>query len=1171
MPVAQKFIDKNDFSTETDFLKPGESDFRNESCLNGRWDFQPVDLPDGYVPGESTPELPLPQAGEWDAVKLKVPSPWNINGFLDGDGIPGGDFVSYPSYPENWKQAKMGWMKRTIHVPEDWAGQNIQLHFEAVCGHCQVYMDGQKVGEHFDNTMPKTYLLDDFVTPGKEHELLVGVRAPELFSINGNDQEMAYHNGTKRLTYPTSSFFNMNTAGIWQDVYLLGVPQVRIADVFVQPDLSNDQLMIQVTIENQGEKPIELTVNGIVKALKPFSFPDNGIQVVPHYDPEDEPALEFHGEQITVSPNNESVLTLKASVAGKLLQWNMDNPNLYATLITLEQDGKATDRKYTRFGWREFKIKAGDFYLNGNKIQVKSDSWHFMGIPQMTRRYAFAWYKSLKDAGGNGVRLHAMPYPTFYLEVADEMGICVLDESAIWASHSQYNYALPITWDRFYAHVTRLVLRDRNYPSVMGWSVENEVRMEIDTPLLTNELYALVKEKVCNLRDIVRELDPTRNWISGDGSFDWDGEFPVSMLHYVNPENYQKMKDEANKPVGVGECTIGYFGTPKHAAEFAGDIAFQSVEDRMKGVAIETYGQLKAQLQAGFSYTSVFNLAWYSLKPMPLGHTNQEHAPTIENGIFFGDYQEGKPGVQPERLGPYCTTFNPGYDPNLPLYDPWCMYDAIKAAYSDAQSTYETERKSPPRKTIPLIDKPELVDFFGKTDSVHYQGLKAAGVQFSESGSTRFIYADLSSISLIQKWRLHRKIKAFTKSGGKIFLSGLMAASQRSLEKLLGKTIKIFEREVSSLVFAGEYANTDKLVDHFRLQEMYFSEDEDAVIQRYGIRSDGKALLQACGCDWRMWNHHAETSKTGALYRSEKESQEAPALVKLEIGNATILLSTIEMRENRVLSEQNRKNFWSRLMQAAGARIDEDFGKGSAFSTYTLAGQILKNPQATEIVRGFIPMVGMLTDEMIAEIGSFSIRELAKMHGRLLLLSNKKLDQIDQALSEIPLDRGEGEKMSRDGQILRVLAATFFSGSDSGTLLDDDFLEGESDANPSAWQIQESKVGAFEYPADHSASYMGFYLNSPRNLDNLLMEPNQPKLYLNIETGCVFRVWLNGTEIYTQEQSSAKPMQVPLLLQKGSNLVLMKVVNTDAEHLVSISLSSSHADFIEKLAVSIER
>ena len=129
MSARQNIIDYNEFSTETGTLKPGESDFRGEICLNGKWDFQPIDLPDGFLPGESTPELPLPNPDHWESVKLKVPSPWNINGLVDGDGIPGGDFVCYPSYPESWKQFKMGWMKRTFHVPEDWGDKTILLHF----------------------------------------------------------------------------------------------------------------------------------------------------------------------------------------------------------------------------------------------------------------------------------------------------------------------------------------------------------------------------------------------------------------------------------------------------------------------------------------------------------------------------------------------------------------------------------------------------------------------------------------------------------------------------------------------------------------------------------------------------------------------------------------------------------------------------------------------------------------------------------------------------------------------------------------------------------------------------------------------------------------------------------------------------------------------------------
>ena len=151
--------------------------------------------------------------------------------------------------------------------------------------------------------------------------------------------------------------------------------------------------------------------------------------------------------------------------------------------------------------------------------------------------------------------------------------------------------------------------------------------------------------------------------------------------------------------------------------------------------------------------------------------------------------------------------------------------------------------------------------------------------------------------------------------------------------------------------------------------------------------------------------------------------------------------------------------------------------------------------------------------------------------------------------------------MSRDGQILRVSATTFFSEGDPQTLLDEDFLTGEV-----IWQVQEADEGGFHF-RDMSVNYLSFTLNSPRGLDDLLIEPNQPKLYLNMESACALRVWLNGREIFSQKTVSGKAikLQTPLLLQKGSNHILMKAVNVETDGRLRISLSSSHDDFIQAL------
>jgi hypothetical protein len=91
-------------------------------------------------------------------------------------------------------------------------------------------------------------------------------------------------------------------------------------------------------------------------------------------------------------------------------------------------------------------------------------------------------------------------------------------------------------------------------------------------------------------------------------------------------------------------------------------------------------------------------------------------------------------------------------------------------------------------------------------------------------------------------------------------------------------------------------------------------------------------------------------------------------------------------------------------------------------------------------------------------------------------------------------------------------------------------------------------------------------------LDNLLVEPNVPKLYLNLETACCLQVLLNGKEIFIQKTDPVKSVksQIPLLLGRGSNHILIKVVKMDTDFVVKAFLTSSHEGFIEKLTGQVK-
>lgn len=149
-------------------------------------------------------------------------------------------------------------------------------------------------------------------------------------------------------------------------------------------------------------------------------------------------------------------------------------------------------------------------------------------------------------------------------------------------------------------------------------------------------------------RDIVRANDPTRPWISADGEDDGDGILPVTVGHYGDM-NSMKHWVGIGKPWGIGEHSMAYYGTPEQVAKYNGERAYESQLGRMEGLANECYHLLANQRNMGASYSTVFNMAWYALKPLPLGKKDMTTQPDIsKDGVFFTEYKEGVPGVQPE-------------------------------------------------------------------------------------------------------------------------------------------------------------------------------------------------------------------------------------------------------------------------------------------------------------------------------------------------------------------------------------------------------------------------------------------------------------------------------------------------------------------------------------------
>ena len=595
---AQRTVFKHDFAPSGDYVKPVEKPYRDDVCLNGLWSFYPIDhtekLSKEEIMNPSIPENPV-----WESTPLKVPSPWNVNRFAHGDG---GDFVTYPSYPKKWESVRAGWLMRKIAYKKEWKDKRIILHFDAVDGYTQVFVNNQKVGENFDLFLPFDLDITNQIKDNADNVLMVWIADAKLFDKPGKYGRRPYVGG---------SFWGQSITGIWQDVYLVVKPQINIKSTFVEPFVDRDELEVKTVVTNESSKEQKINVSGSIMPWINLSGKSTVEAPVPAWKLGKE-VFGLPKDQIVLEPNSSKILYFKVKVSGRLKRWTPEMPNLYGIVMKVDQNEKAIDQSYSRFGWRQVTLNGDKVYLNGEQIRFKGDSWHFMGIPQLTRRYAWAWFTMLKQANANAVRLHAEPYPSFYLDMADEMGIFVLDETGMWASDGGPKIDSKEYWERAEDHLKRFIKRDHNHPSVLGWSVCNE-----NIPVVVNVLHApdsLVKKQLSEINKWVstaQKLDSTRMWISGDGETDLPTNLPTIIGHYGDENSYKTWSSQG-KVWGVGECGMAYYGTPRQTSIYNGNTSYVSQQGRMEALAIEAKQLLNLQKKIrGFIFIDIqFSMVW---------------------------------------------------------------------------------------------------------------------------------------------------------------------------------------------------------------------------------------------------------------------------------------------------------------------------------------------------------------------------------------------------------------------------------------------------------------------------------------------------------------------------------------------------------------------------------
>lgn len=1089
---AQSRIDyKFPFNPVRGLVYEEEKPYRQELCLNGKWDFMPV-----Y--NAKATDFRFPSTFKKESVPIKIPSPWNVNNFTDGQG---GDFITYPSYPKEWEKAQIGWMKKNISIPADWNGKQIILHFEGVMGKSEVYVNGQKVADNFELFLPFEADITPYIKAGQKNEIMVGVAKGSLFDEPGK---------YGRRTYVGGSMWGIEMAGIWQDVYLFAYNPVYIQDIFIQPDVQSKNLKIELEINNTTAQKKTISLNTEIK--KWYNLAGRSINESPEEKSElaTKASLTFPEEKkVTLAANTVTKITIQKAVSNELDYWTPDTPNLYGAVVSLKENNKTIDIKQDRFGWRQFSIFGDRLLLNGDPISLRGDSWHFMGVPQMTRRYTWAWFSMLKDANANAVRFHAQPFPRFYLDVADEMGICVLDETGIWSSDGGPKIDSDNYWESCAEHIRRLIKRDKNHASVFGWSVCNEtvpVAMHVfkaPEPLIQKQL-----DEINRWVKITMEADPTRPWISGDGETDRPTNLPTVIGHYGGMDGMRKWSSEG-KPWGIGEQSMAYYGTPKQASEYNGNSAYESMQGRMEAVAIESYGLIKTQRELNASYSSIFNMAWYALQPLELGLKNTKRPPLPEDGIFFG-FAEGAYGMQPERLGPYTTTLNPGYDASLPLYRTWPLFEAVRNANATPILPYSGKIKDKIEKEKE-VDIADAIIVYASQSSKLKEDLENIGLKILTEGKVTnksVVIVDGNNLT-DNTQNLLSKIQKAIEAGAKIFVIGINRQSIDFINKFMPYVVTLEDRQATSFLKEGN----PLLLQGLNHSDFYFSEliPRGKTAMRYGLSGDfamkANIILRACNTDWQRWNYQAETSKTGNVFRSEREAKGSDIVIaSIESGNAEIIISSLDLSE----ISMETTTLLTKILSNLGAAISNDN---------------IKNMQA--------------------------LSSNARLHRTLLLGPLSKNPQSADKLLSTDFIHGEASIVPQLNTISDNENWKVATSDNNGTFT---LAKPERDRVPVA--------------------YMSFWIYSPRSLSNLLAEPDMPSMdmYVGLEGGIT--VYLNNHQIASMEITGKEDSKIPnIMLDKGWNHMIIKLVNPKNNFQIksNIRFDSDDKNFMKQVLSSVVR
>lgn len=386
---------------------------------------------------------------------LDLPHDWSIEGHYSAD------------YGTDWQSgylpAGIGWYRKSFSYSPAWNNKQVQIMFDGVYMNSQVWINGKSLGIRPNGCIGFVYDLTPYLKKGQN---IIAVKVN-----NSKPQSARWYTGS----------------GIYRQVWLCITNKINVVNggtFITTPQVTHEQATVK-------------TQTGVANQTPDAAMLDLETKIVDR----NAKTVSVQHERKQVKANSTASFTALIKINRPNL-WSPDAPYLYKVVSVVKKGGRVVDSYQTTFGVRktEFSADSG-FILNGNRLKIKGVCMHQDAGPVGVAVPADVLHrrlKLLKAMGCNAIRTSHNPFSPEFYDMCDSLGFMVLNEGMDgWdkpKARDDYGNYFTSWWKK---DMTDFVLRDRNHPSVIMWSIGNEVGQS-------------TKEKQQMLIDLFHQLDPTR-------------------------------------------------------------------------------------------------------------------------------------------------------------------------------------------------------------------------------------------------------------------------------------------------------------------------------------------------------------------------------------------------------------------------------------------------------------------------------------------------------------------------------------------------------------------------------------------------------------------------------------------------------------------------------------